>query len=191
MDSSLQEPPVSPRLFAFEHPLGARRADERGRVGHAEDFIRGFQVFDKEGNGTIGQGELKYVLTSLGEKLSDDEVDELLKGVKIERCVCPCTLLLSPCLAFGLGLYRCWRAAKGNPVRRGGMRVLKRARADACFLPSPALRSSTLQLTATATSTTSPSSSRSSASDAPLAHLLSSFPPPAKPSIRERELSVC
>lgn len=48
-----------------------------------DEFIRGFQVFDKENNGFIGQGELKYILTSLGEKLSDDEVDELLKGVKV------------------------------------------------------------------------------------------------------------
>ncbi|KAK4049550.1 myosin II light chain [Microbotryomycetes sp. JL201] len=52
-------------------------------AGTADDFIRGFQVFDKEGNGFIGQGELKYVLTSLGEKMSEEEVDELLKGVKV------------------------------------------------------------------------------------------------------------
>ncbi|ORY69137.1 putative myosin regulatory light chain cdc4 [Leucosporidium creatinivorum] len=52
-------------------------------AGTAEEFIRGFQVFDKEGNGFIGVGELRYVLTSLGEKLSDAEVDELLQGVKV------------------------------------------------------------------------------------------------------------
>ncbi|CAO1628608.1 unnamed protein product [Jaminaea pallidilutea] len=52
-------------------------------AGTPEEFIRGFQVFDKEGNGFIGVGELRYVLTSLGEKLSDEEVDELLKGVQI------------------------------------------------------------------------------------------------------------
>ena len=51
----------------------------------SEEFIRGFQVFDKEGNGYIGAGELRYVLTSLGEKLSDEEVDELLKGVQVGR----------------------------------------------------------------------------------------------------------
>lgn len=48
-----------------------------------EEFVRGFQVFDKEGNGFIGAGELRYVLTQLGEKMSDEEVDELLKGVQI------------------------------------------------------------------------------------------------------------
>lgn len=49
----------------------------------SEEFVRGFQVFDKEGNGFIGAGELRYVLTSLGEKLSDEEVDELMKGVQV------------------------------------------------------------------------------------------------------------
>lgn len=56
-------------------------------AGTADEFIRGFQVFDKEGNGYIGQGELKYVLTSLGEKLSEEEVDELLQGVKVTPSV--------------------------------------------------------------------------------------------------------
>ncbi|WFD20786.1 myosin II light chain [Malassezia caprae] len=52
-------------------------------AGTPEEFIRGFQVFDKDGTGQIGVGELRYVLTSLGEKLSDEEVDELLKGVSV------------------------------------------------------------------------------------------------------------
>jgi len=56
------------------------RPDGFKPAGTPEEFIRGFQVFDKEGNGTIGVGELRYVLTQLGEKMSDEEVDELLKG---------------------------------------------------------------------------------------------------------------
>lgn len=66
-------------------------------AGTADDFIRGFRVFDKEGNGYIGAGELRYVLTSLGEKLSDDEVDELMKGVQVGACV---PFLSSPSPAF-------------------------------------------------------------------------------------------
>jgi len=38
-------------------------------------------VFDKEMTGFIGVGQLRYILTNLGEKMSDDEVDELLKAV--------------------------------------------------------------------------------------------------------------
>jgi len=52
--------------------------------GEPEEFVRGFQVFDKEMTGFIGVGELKYVLTSLGEKLTSEEVDELLKGMNIQ-----------------------------------------------------------------------------------------------------------
>ncbi|KAL4066083.1 myosin regulatory light chain cdc4 [Scleroderma yunnanense] len=31
----------------------------------------------------VGAGELRYVLTQLGEKMTDEEVDEFLKGVQI------------------------------------------------------------------------------------------------------------
>lgn len=31
--------------------------------------------------GFIGVGQLKYILTNLGEKMTEDEVDELLKAV--------------------------------------------------------------------------------------------------------------
>lgn len=34
-----------------------------------EEFIRGFQVFDKEGTGFIGAGELRYALPQLREKM--------------------------------------------------------------------------------------------------------------------------
>jgi calmodulin len=55
-------------------------------------------VFDKEQSGYITAGELKYgfsplycsvlilsVLTSIGEKLTDEEVDELLKIIHIGK----------------------------------------------------------------------------------------------------------
>ncbi|KAJ2746403.1 myosin II light chain [Coemansia sp. BCRC 34301] len=49
------------------------------------EFVQAFQVFDREGNGFISAGELRYVLTSLGEALSDAEVDELLKGFPMDK----------------------------------------------------------------------------------------------------------
>ena len=68
--------------------------------GEPEEYCRGFQVFDKDMTGFIGVGQLRYsalalvhllridgradtmaVLTNLGEKMSDEEVDELLKAI--------------------------------------------------------------------------------------------------------------
>lgn len=45
-----------------------------------DDFIEGFRVFDKEQNGFIHSAELRHLLTNLGERLSDEEVNELLQG---------------------------------------------------------------------------------------------------------------
>eukprot|EP00160_Parvularia_atlantis_P021287 Unigene916_Nuclearia_a/m.2938 Unigene916_Nuclearia_a/g.2938 ORF Unigene916_Nuclearia_a/g.2938 Unigene916_Nuclearia_a/m.2938 type:complete len:148 (-) Unigene916_Nuclearia_a:153-596(-) len=53
--------------------------------GTEEEFIQGFAVFDRDGNGLISAGELRYVLTSLGEKLSDREVDELIRAVETDK----------------------------------------------------------------------------------------------------------
>jgi Ca2+-binding EF-hand superfamily protein len=49
--------------------------------GDPAEYCRGFQVFDKDMTGYIGVGQLKYILTNLGEKMTDEEVEELLKAV--------------------------------------------------------------------------------------------------------------
>jgi len=46
----------------------------------AEDFIEGLRHFDKDGNGYISSAELRHLLTTLGEKLNDEEVETLLAG---------------------------------------------------------------------------------------------------------------
>lgn len=37
-----------------------------------------FKVFDRDNNGFISATELRYVLASIGEKLTDAQVDEML-----------------------------------------------------------------------------------------------------------------
>lgn len=36
-------------------------------------------MFDKESNGLISAAELRHVLTELGEKMTDEDIDELIR----------------------------------------------------------------------------------------------------------------
>ena len=42
--------------------------------------IQGLKHFDKEGNGLISAVELRHLLTGLGEKMSEEEVELLIHG---------------------------------------------------------------------------------------------------------------
>merc|ERR1712236_205305 len=46
----------------------------------ADDFVEGLKHFDKEGNGLISAVELRHLLTGLGEKMSEEEVELLIHG---------------------------------------------------------------------------------------------------------------
>jgi len=43
-----------------------------------------FQVFDKDGNGYISAAELRHVMANLGEKLTDEEVEEMIKEADLD-----------------------------------------------------------------------------------------------------------
>ena len=45
-----------------------------------DDFVEGLKHFDKEGNGLISAVELRHLLTGLGEKMSEEEVEQLIHG---------------------------------------------------------------------------------------------------------------
>lgn len=43
-----------------------------------------FRVFDKNNDGLISSIELRHVMTNLGEKLSDEEVDDMIKEADLD-----------------------------------------------------------------------------------------------------------
>ena len=49
-----------------------------------EELREAFKVFDKDGNGFISAAELRHVMTNLGEKLTDEEVDEMIREADVD-----------------------------------------------------------------------------------------------------------
>ncbi|CAN6933664.1 unnamed protein product [Brassica oleracea] len=49
-----------------------------------EELKEAFRVFDKDQNGFISAAELRHVMTNLGEKLTDEEVDEMVREADVD-----------------------------------------------------------------------------------------------------------
>lgn len=44
-----------------------------------EEIREAFRVFDRDGNGFISAAELRHVMTSIGEKLTEEEINAMIK----------------------------------------------------------------------------------------------------------------
>ena len=49
-----------------------------------KDLIEAFKQFDHDGSGLISAAELRHVMTNLGEKLTDEEVDEMIREADVD-----------------------------------------------------------------------------------------------------------
>tara|TARA_B100001142_G_scaffold297824_1_gene320473 strand:+ start:26 stop:367 length:342 start_codon:yes stop_codon:yes gene_type:complete len=50
-----------------------------------EEIVEAFKVFDKDGNGYISHAELRHVMTNLGEKLTDEEVEDMVGEADVDK----------------------------------------------------------------------------------------------------------
>lgn len=51
----------------------------------AEEVREAFSVFDRDGTGSISVVELRHIMTNLGEKLTDQEVNDLIKEIDVDN----------------------------------------------------------------------------------------------------------
>lgn len=92
-----------------------------------------FKVFDRDNNGFISAAELRHVMTSIGEKLTDDEVDEMIREADQDgdgRIDCEPLPLIPSCPSRGRGLRRVKDVPRIHPPASG---FLRRAEADYCW----------------------------------------------------------
>merc|ERR1711931_291389 len=69
----------------FDTFLPMLKTVDSATKGTYDDYVEGLRVFDKEGNGTVMGAELRIVLSTLGEKMNEKEIDELMQGQEDEN----------------------------------------------------------------------------------------------------------
>jgi len=74
------------KQYKFEEFLPVYHAASKEKdVGTFADFMEAFKTFDREGQGFISSAEVRHVLTALGERLTDEEVDTIIKCVDLRE----------------------------------------------------------------------------------------------------------
>lgn len=59
-------------------------AKKMNAVDSEQEIREAFKVFDKEGTGSISSAYLRHIMTTMGDKLSDDEVDEMIQEADMD-----------------------------------------------------------------------------------------------------------
>lgn len=68
-------------LIDFEQYLGFHEeCDKKGNIGTLAAFMEAWKCFDHEGNGFVDNAEMRHVLTTLGDAMTDEDMDEILAG---------------------------------------------------------------------------------------------------------------
>ncbi|OWF37197.1 Calmodulin [Mizuhopecten yessoensis] len=67
----------------FEEFLNMMRV-KMNCVDHQDELHQSFKVFDKDGDGSITKEELRSVMTTLGENLTDAELDSMMAEADLD-----------------------------------------------------------------------------------------------------------
>jgi len=68
------------KQYSFEEILAIYQQTENVKEwGTFRDFEEAFKSFDREGQGFISAAETRHLLTAMGERLDDEEVDTIMK----------------------------------------------------------------------------------------------------------------
>ena len=68
--------------ISFEEflPMLVSLTKSKKHRGSADEFVELFSLYDRDGAGCISSPEIRYVLTHIGEALTDQEVEEIIDG---------------------------------------------------------------------------------------------------------------
>ena len=66
-------------------PLYHEQTKKKSNDGSSDSIQEAFRIFDRDTSGAVSVAEIRHLLTSLGEKLSGKDVDELLAGMEDEN----------------------------------------------------------------------------------------------------------
>lgn len=73
--------PDGTRRISFEEFIPLLHAQQNkthaAGLGH---FIEAFRIYDRDNNETVSAADMRHLLSNLGESLTDEEVDNLLKA---------------------------------------------------------------------------------------------------------------
>ncbi|KAK9950193.1 hypothetical protein M0R45_005694 [Rubus argutus] len=68
----------------FPEFLNRLMAQKMKDTDSEEELKEAFQAFDKDQNGFISAAELRHVFTNLGEKITDEEIDEMIHEADLD-----------------------------------------------------------------------------------------------------------
>jgi len=73
------------RQYQFEEFLPIYQSILKEKdVGTFADFNEAFKTFDREGQGYISAAEMRHVLRSLGEQLTEDQIDQIFHACDVQ-----------------------------------------------------------------------------------------------------------